>query len=126
MNKSAKLLSFVGWSFLILWVCWNVYWLSQGQLAPSPLMHFFGIAVSTTGMTRSVIAMSNGEWVESLLWNVFTVPLLLIFFLSVSYVLIGWLKKKHLVCLPSWMAWSWVVILIAAQVSKWIIGPERW
>jgi len=126
VDKHFKPLSLVGWGFFLLWIGWNIYWWSKGYLAPSPLMHFFNIPVSSTGMTRSLTAMANGQWKESLLWNVFTVPILIIFTLSIIYLFWNFLKNKRLKCLPKWMAVSWLVILTAGQIAKFIIGPSRW
>jgi hypothetical protein len=120
-----KLPRVIGWSLFILWILWNIYWFSQRQLAPSVLIYYLGVPAPSTGMTRSLMALMAGDWWASLCWNAFTVPLLLVFVLSMG-CLLKCLINRRMLLLPTWLGFSWLVVLVLAQISKWLLGPEWW
>lgn len=125
MRFSNKLPRVIGWGFFFLWIVWNVHWLSNGRMAPSALRHYFGVPVPSTGMTRSLFALLEGDWKTSLCWNVFTVPLFLLFALSIAWLVLCLFRRAKVV-LPAWLGISWLAVLVMAQLSKWILGPEWW
>lgn len=120
-----KLPRVIGWSFFSLWIVWNIHWLRNGQMAPSVLIHYFGIPAPSTGMTRSLLALVDGDLKASLCWNICTVPLFLLYAGSMAWLTLCLLKRKK-VELPTWLGFSWLGVLVIAQISKWILGPEWW
>lgn len=124
-NFLNKLPRVIGWSFFILWIIWNIHWFTQGQLAPSVLIYYLGIPAPSTGMTRSLMALPAGDWWSSLCWNAFTVPLLVLYALSMGWLLKCLISKRKLL-LPTWLGVSWLAVLIMAQISKWLMGPNWW
>lgn len=107
------------------YVCWNLAWLACGKIPPSMLREIFGIPCPTTGCTRSLASLLHGNVTASLLWNPFTVPILILFGISLQILLFAALRKKALV-LPNWMGTAWCGILLVAWLSKFILGPAYW
>ncbi|MFB6355076.1 MAG: DUF2752 domain-containing protein [bacterium] len=110
---------------LTFYLGWNVWWLSRGYLPPSILKYFTGVPVSTTGLTRSVRSAWHGNFITSFYWNPFTVPILFLFVFSIVYTLIRFYRRKEMV-FPSYLAWSWGIVLVLAWVVKLLQGPTWW
>ena len=107
------------------YVCWNVAWLASGKIPPSVLREIFGIPCPTTGCTRSLAALLHGNVIASLLWNPFTVPILILFGISLQMLFLAALRKKKLL-LPNCMGAAWFCILLMAWISKFILGRAYW
>lgn len=114
----------IGWVALVVYVVWNVFWLSQGSFAPSLFKALFGLPAPTTGLTRSLLALSGGDLLLSLHWNPLAVPILVLFIttlaLAVSVI------RGTRTSLPHTILILWAVVLGAAWVAKFAIGPEFW
>ena len=107
------------------YVCWNLAWLAAGKIPPSALRQLFGIPCPTTGCTRSVASLLHGKLIASLLWNAFTVPILILFGISLLILLREALRKKEL-ALPKWMGTAWCGVLLMAWISKFVLGKAYW
>ena len=107
------------------YVCWNVLWLTSGKIPPSALRELFGIPCPTTGCTRSLTALLHGNVLASLLWNPFTVPILILLGISLQFLFLAALRKKELL-LPKWVGTAWFCILLLAWISKFILGRAYW
>ena len=107
------------------YVCWNIAWLASGKIPPSVLRELFGIPCPTTGCTRSLASLLHGNLIASLLWNPFTVPILILLGSSLQILLLAALRKKELL-LPKWMGAVWFCVLLMAWLSKFILGRAYW
>jgi hypothetical protein len=108
-----------------IYVGWNVYWLAHRQVPPSMALHLFGIPAPSTGMTRSVRAMREGQWRAAMQWNAFTLPILALYGASVGVLAWRACRRQRLV-LPPWLGWGWLIVLVAAWVTKLVQGPAWW
>ncbi len=113
-----------GWASLLLYLCWNAAWLAQGRLAPSLLVGIFGIPAPTTGLTRSLGELLQGNFDAALLWNPFTIPICLLFIATICWALSIALRRRR--SLPAPIVRIWLTLLAAAWIAKFIIGPEYW
>jgi Protein of unknown function (DUF2752) len=107
------------------YVCWNLAWLASGKIPPSALREILGVPCPTTGCTRSLTALLHGNLIASLLWNPLTIPILMLFGISLQILFLAALRKKELV-LPKWMGTAWCCILVMAWISKFILGRAYW
>jgi hypothetical protein len=107
------------------YLAWNILWLAAGKLPPSMLLGIVGIPCPTTGFTRSLASLLHRDVRASLLWNPFTIPLLILLALSFHKLSLAAIRKKELL-LPKWMAAAWLITLIAAWLSKFLLGRAYW
>lgn len=107
------------------YVIWNLAWLAYGKIPPSALREILGIPCPTTGCTRSLTSLLHGNLIASLLWNPFTVPILILLGISLQILSVAALRKKELV-LPKWMGTAWCCVLLMAWISKFILGRVYW
>jgi hypothetical protein len=71
------------------------------------------------------MALLHGDLHASLLWNPFTVPIILLLALS-AWMLSRAGLKKTVIVLPSWMGAAWCGVLFLAWVSKLLLGRTYW
>ena len=107
------------------YLAWNVAWMASGRIPPSALRALFGIPCPTTGCTRSLQALLRGDLHASLLWNSFTVPLIVLLAVSLQILLAAAQRKKELV-LPKWLGIAWWSVLLMAWLSKFLVGRAYW
>jgi hypothetical protein len=107
------------------YVGWNLAWLASGKIPPSVLRVLLGLPCPTTGCTRSAVALLHGNWHASLLWNPFTVPILILLAVSMQMLSLAALRKKELI-LPKWMGAVWGSVLVMAWLSKFLLGRTYW
>lgn len=104
---------------------WNVYWLWRRTVPPSILLGVFGIPAPTTGMTRALRALWQGDGWGSLRWNPCAVPLAALYAGTLGYV--AWrLRRRQSPLLPAWMGWAWLVLLLGGWLVKLVQGPAWW
>ena len=108
-----------------VYVAWNIYHLTGGRLPPSLMKGIFGLPAPTTGGTRSIRCLLRGDFAESLHWNAMALPILAVFFVSVGILLLQLLRRRPL-RLPSFMNWSWFIVLVTAWVLKLTGSPAWW
>jgi hypothetical protein len=107
------------------YVVWNGYWLCLGRVPPSLFLAVTGLPSPTTGGTRSVQQLWQGNWRESLKWHPLAVPIILLFLLSLGWL--GWqaLTRQRL-RLPEWFLWAWGICLGISWVVKLLGDPQYW
>ncbi len=108
----------------IVYLGWNLFWLAQGSLAPSIFLGITGLPCPTTGMTRSLLSLLAGDWLSSAAYNLFAVPICLLFALSLGWVARQALRRRPLL-LPAPVGWAWLAVLAAAWVFK-LAGPPAY
>lgn len=108
------------WGLFIFYLLWNVVWLLNGRPAPSMLLGLLGIPAPTTGMTRALVSLSEGDWRQSLLWNPLAVPLLLLFVTTLAWSLLKPRPRQRE------MLYTWLLLLGVAWCFKWALGPAYW
>jgi len=104
---------------------WNVFWLVQGRVPPSIFMAVTGLPAPTTGGTRAVLQLVEGNWHESLRYNAMALPLLFLFVLSCNWIVCQAIARKRL-SLPLAVFWAWVAALGVAWVLKLTGDPMYW
>jgi hypothetical protein len=109
----------LGLSLAALYVSWNVYWLAAGRVPPSMLTGLTGLPAPTTGGTRSVTALLDGDLPRSLYYNAMTIPILGLLTITVSQVL---LKGRG----DNWLVTAWVAVLSVAWVGKLLSPSVTW
>jgi hypothetical protein len=73
-------------ALFVVYIAWNVFWLSHAKVPPSLFQTLTGLPCPTTGGTRSLRQMCQRNWRESLRYNSMTLPIGLMFGLSVAYL----------------------------------------
>ena len=120
-----KLLGIVAGMLLVIYLCWNLYWLSQGRLAPSLFLAITGLPCATTGCTRSLLAWSRGDWLEALRYNPFSLAFVALF--AASGAQVAWQLRRQLPrSLHPVIAWGWGICLTAGWIYKLASNPAYW
>jgi hypothetical protein len=81
--------------------------------------------IGLLGMTRSMIAFSNGHWIAGILWNPLTAPFLLTLFWTIAELMRNYFRGERMV-LSKRCAWSWFGTLLIAWIAKFVTGPDWW
>jgi hypothetical protein len=108
-----------------IYVAWNAVWLCRGCIPPSISSYCLGIPCPTTGMTRSVLSLLNGNVEEFFLFNPFTLAYLSLLVVSIAIVLRCYMRGKDIV-LPNFVARGWIIALALGWFAKFIIGNRYW
>jgi len=111
------LLRLVAAALLLIYVGWQVFWLSRAQIPPSLFLAFTGLPAATTGGTRSILQLLHGEVRASLRLNAMAVPMTLLFVLSVGWVVTEGLRHRRW-RLPQAFLVAWLALLAVAWVIK--------
>ena len=107
------------------YLAWNIIWLASGRIPPSALRTLLGEPCPTTGCTRAVLSLFRGDLHASLLWNLFTIPILILSALLFKTLMLAALRRNELV-LPKWMGTAWWSVLLMAWVAKFLLGRTYW
>ncbi len=110
---------------LSIYLAWNSWWLSQGQVPESLFTAITGFPSPTTGGTRAVMCLLKGEWRESFLFNPCAIPIV---------ALLGWtiavIVRQRFVqgrfAIPVVMFYTWVVLLAIAWLAKFATPTAYW
>ena len=109
----------------VVYLAWNIVWISCGTVPPSLLVYFTGLPCPTTGCLRALNAYSSGELLEGFLWN----PVLPFFIgllaISFAIILTRAISGKKIV-LPNYLGTLWLVTLACGWILKFIIGRNYW
>ena len=122
---TTRLVRYAALGCFAFYVVWNAIWIARGSFPPSILMAFTGLPCPTTGVCRSAVALSRGDWRQSLLFN----PLLTVYailFAGSAMVLLRQALSKRRLALPSGLAWTWFAALTVGWVAKFAIGSKYW
>jgi hypothetical protein len=112
--KGMGLICFAGY------LTWNAHWLAQRRLPPSILVAVTGLPCPTTGMTRSIMSLISGDLSNSIRYNVFTIPIVLLMMYS-ALALLRALLSGQSVALSPLVARLWGFVLAAAWLSKFLL-----
>jgi hypothetical protein len=115
----------LGWTILVGYIGWNAYWWCRGRLAPSILRALTGIPAPTTGGTRALRALAQGDWDESLRCNPFALPIAILFVLSAAIPVSQLFRGRKPQLSRPWL-FAWAVLLAAAWVAKLLGDPAYW
>ena len=109
----------------VVYLGWNVYWLTQGSVPPSLFKSLTGLPCPTTGGTRSIYALCNGQLRLSLNYNPMTLPIVALFLASAIWPAILWVRGKR-PAISRWMVYCWLVVLASAWLAKMLGSPQYW
>jgi len=104
---------------------WNVFWLTRAEVPPGMLQYFTGLPCPTTGGTRSLLAILEGDVAESLRWNPLTLAYLALTLASIA-CLVGRCRRGHGLLLPRALGHVWIVTLGIGWIVKLAMGPASW
>jgi len=105
----------------ITYIIWNALWWTEFRLAPSLFEALTGMPSATTGMTRGLLALLDGDWRTSLDYHPLAVPLAVLFAGSLAGLAwMRWFRGRWR--LPEPMLAVWLVLLGVA----WIVQFVRW
>ena len=117
--KALALIAFGGY------VLWNATWLFSGRIPPSILAYYTGFPCPTTGMTRSLLSLCEGDWRSFFLFNPLTSVFLALTGISTVALVKRRLQREGWV-LPAFLTWSWLSVLLLGWFLKIVIGNEYW
>ncbi len=102
---------------LVVYCCWQCFWIACGAIPPSMFWWLTGLPCPTTGGTRSFLALLGGDWQLSLHHNAMTVPLLALTVWTLGWVVWQLLKREH-IAVPIGTGRAWLYVLILAWIIK--------
>ena len=117
--KVVALIAFGGY------VAWNAAWLLCGHIPPSIFAYYTGLPCPTTGMTRSLLSLREGDWRSFFLFNPLTSVYLALTGISAVALVKRRLQGEGWV-LPAFLAWSWLFALAVGWFLKVAIGKKYW
>lgn len=120
------LLKSFGLALLAVYLLWNAWWLYHGQVPPSLLTALFHLPAPTTGGTRSLLALLQGDWRLSLYYNPFTIPILLCLGVTLLLCMTQWCRRRTFTLHQPWVIRAWLVVLAAAWVAKLLSPTQTW
>jgi hypothetical protein len=104
-----------------VWLGWNLWWLLVAHRLPPSILTAAGVPCPTTGCTRALLALGDGDLTGSLRHNPFAVPLAVLFLLSVAWAG-GAALRPGPWRLPRGLAIAWGVLLPMAWIAKLALG----
>ena len=107
------------------YVTWNAAWLLRGHVPPSIWVYCTGLPCPTSGVCRSLLAFSRGDFAAAFFFNTFTLLYLLLVCLSAIVLLRQSLRRCEL-ALPPLLARAWCFALCAGWAAKFVVGREYW
>ena len=117
--KTIALIAFGGY------VLWNATWLLRGCTPPSILTFCTGLPCPTTGMTRSVLALSRGDMQSFFLFNPLTSVYVALTGISAVMLLRRFLQTREAI-LPASVGWAWLLVLVTGWITKFALGSKYW
>ena len=98
---------------------------SQRTYPPSIFEYCTELPSPTTGMTRSLVLLREGDWRSFFLFNPLTSVYLALTGISAVILVKQRIQGKRL-ALPSFLAWSWLIALALGWLLKFAIGNKYW
>ena len=117
--KRFALAAFVGY------VAWNAVWLLRGCIPPSIWKYCTGLPCPPSGVCRSLLAASHGDFVSAILFNPFTLPCLLLLCFSAAVLIRQFVGRRELSLSPL-LARAWCYALCFGWAAKFVLGREYW
>lgn len=108
-----------GISMLIIYLGWNIRWLAAGRIPPSMFTAATGLPSPTTGGTRSVRVLLEGDVITSLYYNAMTIPIVCLLAITIGQVLIKG-SGEH------WLIAAWITVLLIAWAIKLVSPSATW
>ncbi len=100
----------LAFALFAVYVGWNLLHVFLLQIPASLSVALAGIPCPTTGGTRALVAMSQGDVMGSLAWNPFAVPILLLVAASCTKLASNWFKSKRFRLSQRWLrCWMWLL-----------------
>ncbi len=109
----------------VVYCLWNLFWLFQWRIPPSLFWAFTKLPCPTTGCTRSVMCLLRGEIAESLRWNLLTIPILVLFSITVGCVGLR-LANRQPLQLHGHFLRAWGLLLAVAWLCKLFGNSNYW
>jgi hypothetical protein len=103
------------------YVIWNAWWLLRGAIPPSMLTGLTSVPAPTTGGTRAMLALWQGEFQRSLQFNPLAVPFCLTLVLSLAQLSWNWFRGERVI-LRKWLVWTWLAVLLLGWVAKFVVA----
>ena len=85
----------------------------------SMLTGLTGVPCPTTGGTRSLVALANGDFQRSLYFNPMTIPIIGLF----GITFLQWLRRGKA---ANWVVTAWITLLTVAWIAKLVSPIETW
>lgn len=104
-------------SMLVVYVSWQICWAGLGQIPPSLCLALTGWPAPTTGGTRSLLALLDGDWRLSLVHNAMSLPIAGMLILTLGWVLVQ-LRHVRRKSLPLLIVRAWIAVLSLAWIIK--------
>ncbi|MGC4006630.1 MAG: DUF2752 domain-containing protein [Pirellulales bacterium] len=109
----------------VVYVIWNIYWLTQRRLAPSLFSALTGLPCPTTGGTRSLRCLLAGEWAEACRYNLFTLPIIGLLAYSIAAVVYRGVMRRSTL-FGDRLLYAWMGMLAIAWIAKLCGDPAYW
>ena len=112
-------------ALFVVYLAWNLWWLSRLAVPPSLFAAMTGLPCPTTGGTRAFRCLLQGDVGESLRFNAMTIPLVAMFWATLA-VAGSRLQSRRELSLPAWFVRAWLGLLVVAWVLKLAGSPSYW
>ncbi|MGE0610324.1 MAG: DUF2752 domain-containing protein [Pirellulales bacterium] len=112
-------------ALFVVYCLWNLFWICQWRIPPSLFLAFTSLPCPTTGCTRSVVSLLNGDVVESWRWNPLTIPIIVLFCATLGCLVCRAAARKPLL-LPGKFLTAWGGLLGLAWACKLLGNPSYW
>ncbi len=109
----------------IVYCLWWAYWLAHGQLPPALFRAVTGLPAPTTGMTRALLALREGQWRSSLAFNAMAIPIACLTGVTLACACVQAVRGRR-IALPRGIVWTWVLLLAVAWVLKLVSARQYW
>lgn len=113
-----KLLVIIALCGFIFYVCWNVFYISQGFIPASILYKLTGVPSPTTGMYRSFIGLINMDYETYIIYNPFVIPFILLLLIT-AVVIVKRIKNRQPVLINNILKNSYLLIFVISEI--WLI-----
>ena len=111
-------------SMLAVYVGWNLIHLYLLRIPSSLAVALAGIPCPTTGATRAIFALTDGDLIGSMHWNPFAIPICVLFAATACRLTVSWMADGKTSLSSRWLH-GWLVLLAVAwvvQLSRFFAG----
>jgi hypothetical protein len=107
------------------YLAWNLAWLVQGRIPDSIWRGVTGWPCATSGCTRSLRCLWEGNYRDAVLFNPMTLAYISLL-LSTAWVLYRRFQAGRQLLLPRLLAYGWLASLGMGWLLKLAIGRAYW
>lgn len=122
-HRTQRILRRAGFFMLGVYVVWNAFWISSGQIPPSLFYSWTGVPCPTTGGTRSFLSLLDGKIYQSFMLNPMTVPIIGLLLATLIRVSFLFCVREKVELANSWLI-AWVAVLGIAWTAKLLLFME--